>query len=92
MHPSPGCMPPYHPGRKFNYDDDIAIVFKATSKIINFVLQDMGAGNLLVSFTGGRFCTLFLVFPYIGGFFNIPLNQVQDFLDKDSNANYKFTC
>jgi hypothetical protein len=39
-------MPPYHPGWKFNYDDDIAIVSKAASKIINFVLQDMGAGNI----------------------------------------------
>jgi len=39
-------MPPYHPGRKFNYGDDIVIISKVASKIINFVLQDMGAGNI----------------------------------------------
>jgi hypothetical protein len=37
MHPSLGCMPPYHPRQKFNYDDDIIIVLEATSKKINYV-------------------------------------------------------
>jgi hypothetical protein len=37
MHPSPGCMPPYHRRQKFNYDDDIIIVLETTSKKINYV-------------------------------------------------------
>jgi hypothetical protein len=34
MHPSLGCMLPYHLGQKFDYDDDIIIVLDATSKKI----------------------------------------------------------
>ncbi len=44
--PSLGCMPPYYPRHKFNYDDDIVIVSEAMSKSINFVLENMKAGNI----------------------------------------------
>jgi hypothetical protein len=39
--PSLGCMAPYHPGRKFNFDDDMIIVLPTMSKRINFILEDM---------------------------------------------------
>jgi hypothetical protein len=39
-------MPPYHPRQKFNYDDDTVIISKATSRSINFVLEDMKACNI----------------------------------------------
>jgi hypothetical protein len=39
-------MPPYYPRHKFNYDDDIVIVSEAMSKSINFVLENMKAGNI----------------------------------------------
>ncbi len=37
-YPSPSCMPPYYLGRKFDSDDDIAIISKTTLRRINFVL------------------------------------------------------
>jgi len=43
---SPNSMPLYRPGRKFNVDDNIVIVSKTKSRIINFILQDMGAGTI----------------------------------------------
>jgi hypothetical protein len=46
MHPSLGYMPPYHPRQKFDYDNDIIIVLEATSRRINFVLQDMGVSSI----------------------------------------------
>jgi hypothetical protein len=39
-------MPPYRLGWKFNSNDDIVIVSEASSRIINFVLQDMGVGSI----------------------------------------------
>jgi hypothetical protein len=44
--PSPCCMPPYCPRRKFDFDDNTIIVSKITSKRINSILQDMGAGSI----------------------------------------------
>jgi hypothetical protein len=41
IRPSPSCMPPYCLGWKFNYDDDIIIVYGATSNKTNFVLENM---------------------------------------------------
>jgi hypothetical protein len=46
IRPSPSCVPPYCLGWKFNSDDDIFIVLEITSRRINFVLQDMGAGGI----------------------------------------------
>jgi hypothetical protein len=46
IHPSLGCMPPYRLGQKFDFDDDTVIVSKTLLKKINFVLQDMGPGNI----------------------------------------------
>jgi hypothetical protein len=43
---SPNNMPLYRPRQKFNVDDNIVIVSKTTSRIINFILQDMGASNI----------------------------------------------
>jgi hypothetical protein len=39
-------MLPYCLRWKFNFDDDIVIVSKVASKRINYVLQEMGAGNI----------------------------------------------
>jgi hypothetical protein len=39
-------MPPYHLKQKFDFYDDIIIVSKTTLRIINYVLQDMGACNI----------------------------------------------
>jgi hypothetical protein len=39
-------MPPYHPRRKFDFDDGTIIVSEAMSRKINFVIWDMGARNI----------------------------------------------
>jgi hypothetical protein len=39
-------MPPYHPRQKIDYDDNIVIVSEVASRIINFVLHDMGVGSI----------------------------------------------
>jgi len=39
-------MPPYCPRRKIDYDDNIIIVSKVTSRRINSILQDMGVGSI----------------------------------------------
>jgi hypothetical protein len=39
---SAGCMLLYRLGWKFDFDDDTIIISKVTSRIINFVIQDMG--------------------------------------------------
>jgi len=39
-------MPPYCPKHKFDFDDNTIIVSEVTSKRINSILQDMGAGSI----------------------------------------------
>jgi hypothetical protein len=39
-------MPPYHHGRKIDYDDDTIIVLEAMLRIIKSILQDMEVGNI----------------------------------------------
>ncbi len=38
--PKPSCMPLYCLGWKFDFDDDIIIVYEATSNKTNFVLKN----------------------------------------------------
>jgi hypothetical protein len=41
IHPSLGCMPPYHPRQYFDFDDHTIIVLETMSKKINYVFEDI---------------------------------------------------